>query len=227
MINWHPDEATLLAYSAGTLSTSYAVCVSAHLHYCPHCRAAYDSLNTLAATVLEEADVSDVSDSLLDDTLALLDDDSNASTPSSKAVTTPTEGATPASPYPPAIAKLLGDNVDKQWKWRWPKLRVIDLASEGNTTLSLYKISPGGKMPRHEHRGEELTLVLDGSFSDTYGTYRRGDIVARQENERHAPIASQSEDCVCLVLENATPSFSGVPGKIIHTAQKWFGNSAH
>ena len=219
MINWHPDEATLLAYSSGTLSTPYAVCVSSHLHYCPHCRAAYDSLNALAATVLEDAEMADVSDSLLDETLSLLDEDLSP-------VETVQKQQALATNYPPAVAKLLGEDHEGRWKWRWPKLRVIDLAADGKTTLSLYKISPGGKMPTHEHRGEELTLVLEGSFSDSYGTYRKGDVVVRQENERHAPIASQSEDCICLVLENATPSFSGFPGKIIDTAQKWFGPSS-
>ena len=37
-INHHPDDATLLAYAAGTLSEGFSLVVAAHLEYCPRCR---------------------------------------------------------------------------------------------------------------------------------------------------------------------------------------------
>jgi putative transcriptional regulator len=54
-------------------------------------------------------------------------------------------------------------------------------------------------MPEHEHRGEEITVLLKGSFSDAEGKYVRGDFVVRNAGERHQPTATLDTDCICLV----------------------------
>ena len=38
MVKYHPDTRFLTDYAAGSLPESQALCVSAHLHYCPACR---------------------------------------------------------------------------------------------------------------------------------------------------------------------------------------------
>ena len=54
-------------------------------------------------------------------------------------------------------------------------------------------------MPEHEHRGEEITVLLQGSFSDADGSYTRGDFLVRHAGEAHEPTATQDMDCICLV----------------------------
>ena len=54
-------------------------------------------------------------------------------------------------------------------------------------------------MPEHEHRGEEITVLLKGSFSDAEGKYVKGDFVVRHAGERHQPTATLDTDCICLV----------------------------
>ena len=38
--------------------------------------------------------------------------------------------------------------------------------------LALHKIDAGGKVPDHDYRGQEITVVLKGSFSDEDGVYQ-------------------------------------------------------
>lgn len=53
-------------------------------------------------------------------------------------------------------------------------------------------------MPRHDHQGEEITVILKGSFSDLDDQYHVGDFIVRRPGEKHQPVASQDEDCLCL-----------------------------
>jgi putative transcriptional regulator len=53
-------------------------------------------------------------------------------------------------------------------------------------------------MPHHEHRGDEITVVLQGSFSDQEDNYHVGDFIVRTKGEKHRPVAAQHEDCLCL-----------------------------
>ena len=63
-------------------------------------------------------------------------------------------------------------------------------------------------MPSHTHRGTELTLVLDGSFSDEEGVYLEGDFIARDAGQEHTPTASRSADCVCIGVLDAPIRFT-------------------
>ena len=86
---------------------------------------------------------------------------------------------------------LLGSEKSGRGKWQTlsPSLKRIKLTpGEDNEALNLYKIKPGGKIPPHEHRGDELALVLKGSFSDQKGVYQQGDFLLRTEGESHRPL---------------------------------------
>ena len=63
---------------------------------------------------------------------------------------------------------------------------------------SLLHICAGSSVPHHRHAGDEITVVLQGSFSDQDDNYGVGDFIVRTPGERHRPVASQDEDCLCL-----------------------------
>jgi putative transcriptional regulator len=65
-------------------------------------------------------------------------------------------------------------------------------------------------MPTHGHRGQELTLVLAGSFSDEHGTFARGDVEEADEDVEHQPIADPGEDCICLAVTDAPLRLRGI-----------------
>ena len=53
-----------------------------------------------------------------------------------------------------------------------------------------------------------MTLILEGGFSDSEGSYHEGDFILRRPGDVHAPTALQSEDCICLVVLDAPLKFT-------------------
>ena len=69
-------------------------------------------------------------------------------------------------------------------------------------------------MPRHTHRGLELTLVLTGAYCDAANCFERGDIQIADPTTDHQPVAQAGEDCICLVALEAPIWFTGPIGRL-------------
>ena len=111
----------------------------------------------------------------------------------------------------PAILQRLmsGDFSDLIWKKITRSLSISYLKTgDPNYEFALYHIKAGGKIPEHTHRGTEMTLVLEGGFSDADGRYDRGDFIFRQATDVHAPTALQTEYCICLSVVDAPLKFT-------------------
>jgi putative transcriptional regulator len=105
---------------------------------------------------------------------------------------------------------MSGDLTDLVWKKITSTLRISYLKTgDPNYEFALYHIKAGGRIPEHTHRGSEMTLVLEGGFSDADGSYHQGDFLLRQPSDVHAPTAVQSEDCICLAVLDAPLKFTG------------------
>ena len=98
-----------------------------------------------------------------------------------------------------------------------PSLREAKLETGQNKSeVSLYKIRRGGSAAEHNHKGREVTLVLEGAFSDSEGTYNVGDYVVREAGEIHRPIATQDKDCLCLSVLDAPLKLTGMMGALVN-----------
>lgn len=75
-------------------------------------------------------------------------------------------------------------------------------------------------MPDHGHRGAELTLVLEGAYSDVTGVYRRGDMQDVDEAVEHRPVADKSAERVCLIASERPCRFKVFIGRL---TQPWTG----
>ena len=103
------------------------------------------------------------------------------------------------------VKQIRKGNLDElQWKKVTRSLRIADLGDiDGAAEFSLYHIAEGGRIPQHNHSGTEMTLVLQGGFSDESGSYHAGDFITREAGDIHAPTALPGGDCICLaVLES-------------------------
>ena len=192
-------------HAAGNLPLGQAACVSVHLHYCEQCQRTSAQLQTLGATLFDGLPAEPVGDTLLNMVLARLDDAPPLSYASSSEWSA---GRTPA-----ILQRLMsGDLSDLVWKKVTRTLRISYLKTgDPNYEVALYHIKAGGRIPEHTHRGLEMTLVLEGGFSDADGSYHQGDFLLRQPGDIHAPTAVQSEDCICLAVLNAPLKFTGWP----------------
>ena len=81
--------------------------------------------------------------------------------------------------------------------------------------MRLLYIPPGQSVPEHGHGGLELTLVLQGSFSDSEGSFGVGDVETAHGEIEHQPVAGQGAPCICLAATDAPLRFRGLIPRLL------------
>lgn len=199
MVKYHPDTRFLTDYAAGTLPEAQALCVATHLHYCRDCRRKVSELTTLGEVLFSSQAPLPVQAGAFDTLMARID----------KSEDTPAQVAARTEPDTTALPGLIaglatGDLESLRWHKVGKSFRYSRINSKHDPReASLLHIRAGGSVPHHQHRGDEITVVLQGSFSDQEDRYHVGDFVVRSAGERHRPVASQDEDCLCLATLDA------------------------
>lgn len=201
MVKYHPDARFLTDYSAGSLPVAQALCVSTHLHYCRSCMAKVRELTELGALLFQQQSPSPAAPDQFDSLLRRVDALPAAAPREATPIATGTTPAnTGSASLPRPLHKLARGNLDNlTWRrigrsFRYSKLSTGD---KGHETALLH-IKAGGNVPHHRHAGDEITVVIRGSFSDQDDKYGVGDFIVRTSGEQHRPVASQDEDCLCL-----------------------------
>ena len=190
----HPPDEQLLPYVAGTADDATALLVACHLTLCPSCRDRVAHAEAVGGALLEATTAPAATEGLLEATLARLDDPE----PESEVEHDP-DGVLPAP-----LAARVGRFEALPWRWLFPGVHGIELPTEGRgMPVRLLRLAAGGHVPLHEHRGDEITLVLTGGFTDASGHYVRGDVCARDEEGVHEQRIDDGEDCVVLVVADA------------------------
>ncbi len=210
-MNYHPDSLWLEQYAAGTLPMAYSLCVAVHLSYCRQCRAEVEALQGLGGALMQQLPPVAVGDDLFQRVLSRLED-----TPEPAAAAVPDRQSSCGVPAP--LRQFVPGGYDQlRWSWLLPSVRAstIDLGEPGYQ-VALHRIEPGGRVMTHDHRDEELTLVLNGSFSDEFDIYRDGDFLVRGPSERHQPTASRNEPCLCLTVQRAPVRFTGPVARLLN-----------
>ncbi|SDW61943.1 ChrR family anti-sigma-E factor [Litoreibacter albidus] len=195
-ITHHTPDALMAAYVAGSLEAPFALVIAAHISMCLECRASYEAHQAIGGSVLEASPSSDLSGDLRTDTLALLD------APVKSRTYHRGNGVYPA----PVMEALKGQ--PPRWKSLGMGVRqcILTAGDEGSTRL-LY-IPPGQEVPDHSHNGLELTLVLQGSFSDSTGRFGAGDLEIADNDLEHTPKADEGAPCICLAATDAPLRFA-------------------
>jgi putative transcriptional regulator len=202
-ITHHLDDATIVAFAAGTAGEAHSIVVAAHISMCASCRAALRQAESLGGGILADQPAAAVSDICRAATLASLD----------VAMASPAQKRAPLAQgeLPPALSRALGGKTlsDIKWHKKAPGVATFDVAlPKGERThLKLLRIGTGRAMPEHGHGGEELTLILKGSYSDHMGKFSRGDVADLDEDVEHQPVVDSDEDCICLVATEAPTKF--------------------
>jgi putative transcriptional regulator len=205
MISYHPDSRYLTDFATANLPLAESVCVSAHLEFCGKCRAHVQQLMDVGGHLFANLPPEAVSDESFDAVMARVSTGAQVQTPVTVAAQAPREDVDEATQsnvfLPRAVRRLVSGSLDKlRWVQLGKALRVAPLqVSDESRETAIYDIRAGGRMPEHEHRGEEITVLLQGSFSDADGSYKRGDFVVRHAGEAHQPTATMDKDCICLV----------------------------
>ncbi len=184
----HPSEARLLDYACGSLAGSARLVVGAHLLTCPACSRAVGEFERVGGDWLEALDPALMSPEALPLALARID---RPSPPAAPAAPRP-EGWLPV---PDAVARAsLGRRRRAAGAWIVPVSR-----GPGAERCYLLGMSAGRGAPAHGHRAGEMTVVLRGAFCDGDEVYGPGDFCEHDGSIKHAPRATATGDCVCLI----------------------------
>ena len=207
----HPSLDLLQAYSAGNTHPALALAVAAHCSMCSLCRQRLAQLNEIGGTLLENVAPVELSDNGWQALQARLQQPEVLQRQQEKAESMV---EVTHSKLPAPLSKLMPQGLPKKftrigWSLRQATLKTM---SDG-TVIALHHISAGGTTPRHTHEGQEVTLVLEGSFSDENGLYQPGDFLLVDEHTDHRPTASKNEDCLCFTVQLAPLKLTGPIGK--------------
>lgn len=204
-ISHHLDDATLLAYAAGTLPEAFDLMVATHLSLCDVCRAAAGAFDVLGAAVaLDDAPCAQMDAGSLQSVIAHLPD-----------MQARPLRAKPAGIIPAPLQDYIGGNLDAvRWRPIGMGVKQAILKTSGTATARLLSIPAGAAMPDHGHHGTEMTMVLDGAFRDEDARFARGDVEIADSDVHHTPIADIGADCICLAVTDAPLQFDGVLARI-------------
>lgn len=206
-IKHHPDIATLMSCSAGSQPEALAAVVACHLAACTRCAAEVKRMSEIGVAMF---------DKLAPAPLA-----HDAPTMAARAAEADIPVAAPHAvagdvPYP--IAHRVGNSLEAiAWKrigpgiWHFP----IPLSKGATGDLRLVKVAPGKELPEHGHRGEELTLLLRGSYHDEIGTFEEGDIADLDDEVEHRPVADEVTGCICLIANEKKARFKGLIARLM------------
>lgn len=194
-IHHHTPDAMLASYAAGTLPHSFSVVVAAHVSMCARCRAALEAHQAVGGLLLESCAAEPVSSRLRQDVLAQLD-----------APFAPVPSYERSGIFPGPVVAAMKGRLPK-WQTLGMGVRQDILMADKTGSVRLLHIPAGQAVPDHGHNGLELTLVLQGSFSDEIGQFGVGDLEIADEELDHTPVAGAGEPCICLAATDAPLRF--------------------
>jgi putative transcriptional regulator len=205
----HPaPEELLLDYAAGALAAGPALAVALHVALDPTARRTVECLGALGGALMEGEDEAPFDEELLQRTLARLD---GVAVEPGPAPYVPRPGFEWA---PAPLAPHLDAGL--RWKRVFGGFEEMRLSLPGEHRVSLLKLEPGHGLPMHRHVGEEFTVVLQGGYTDSTGSYGVGDFAVGPGPEQHEPIADPGAPCIALIVIEKPIVLTGPFGRFLN-----------
>lgn len=200
MISFHPTDGQLHQFVTGDLTSAMSLVVSAHVDMCKHCQQTVADMTDdlanrwmndrpLERSNLNMIDTPDMS-SMLAGIMELEEDPAIETTPVAKSIEL--DGRQFELP------RTLGRFVHKTESWSklvgklWQA--PVDLGEIGKAHF-IY-MEKGGSVPEHTHRGNELTLVVNGEFEDGQRCFDTGDFIHLNNQHTHTPVSNHDDGCL-------------------------------
>jgi putative transcriptional regulator len=202
-------DALMAHYVAGSLPEPARVLVAAHLEMQPVNRLIVSDLESLAGEALELLTPAVITDKQA--RLAAIF--ASAAMPERPPSSTETFER---GHLPRALRDFIGfDIADIPWRTKLPGFKEYELGDIDGCEVSLMWIRAGRTLPAHTHQGVELTLVLDGAYSDVRGRYGPGDISVADDGLVHRPVAEKDRPCIAFSVLDAPIKFKGPLSQLI------------
>ncbi len=198
----------LLAFAAGALPRAPSLVIAVQAAMRVDVRDELRDYEAVGGALLEDCAPASMSAGLRDKVLSALDE---------PALPPKADSPTGDRRVPAPLWGYVGERLEAlPWRWVMPGLKdYVFSAGDGGTTRLMW-VQGGVKMPAHTHSGLELTLVLQGSYSDTSGRYQPGDLQLADASVDHRPVAERGDPCLCLVVTEAPVRLTGRLGRYLN-----------
>lgn len=225
MMKHHPSTDLLVEYANGSLPWAVNIAVAAHVQMCNACKQQVNLLNNIGGASLDNTPAELINDDSFSRLISRIEnspESSNTDSPDATEKAHSRENPTVATylvDSPIEIPTVISKILPKRLKWRkisnaLKSARLI--TGQNEYEVAFHKISKGGTVVEHDHRGLEVTLVLEGSFSDQNGVYQKGDLIVKQPGDVHQPTAARNHDCLCLSVCEAPVKITGFMGLLLN-----------
>lgn len=205
----------MLDYAAGTLDEAQSLIIATYLSMNASAREMLQACEAIGGELLEnECGKTFVAEKALASVLAQIDEGTLEK--QEKPCCAKKQCCEAEIPAP--LARYLtfeGANVPWQPLLRGIQHYRVPMTRRTKSIARLIRLAPGTRVPDHNHRGIEITLVLEGRFHDETGAYNKGDIMVADDSIHHSPVADKECGCVCLAVTDAPLRFSGLWGALI------------
>lgn len=222
MIKYHPTDQLIEQFAGGLLSPALSVIVATHIDLCPRCQqVAHDAEQLLAEQVMHTT-ASNLPPELNQQFNAMLE----------QILATPAPSTIIQPPYHENLylnGKLfnLPATLARQYhrigEWsRVPgKMLKAPLQLGSNESINLIYMDQGSQVPEHTHKGNEITLVINGVFNDEQDEYKDGDFVLLSQQHTHQP-ETRGEDCLTLATLDAPLHFTSGIARLLNPFSSLF-----
>ncbi len=201
-----------MQFSAGQMPNALGIMVACHLETCHHCNRRIKVYEQLGGEIMQDTAPVEVGSNVLSELLLKLDKPETEESSAQK----PYASVDPRIPRP--LSRFVPSYFDQlEWSGMSRSIKEFELPiSDTQYSAKLYKISAGKELPVHTHKGNEFTLVMDGSFSDKAGDYHQGDFILADTQTVHQPKAADNADCICFAVLDAPLKMTGFFGRMLN-----------
>jgi putative transcriptional regulator len=215
MISFHPKYTDLQAFSAGNCKPAMALMISAHVDMCAQCqRDCIDIQSELASDLFAQPKPVAILDRQY---LAMM---SNITELPVAEQTVPAASSTSIEldgkffELPRALRRHVKNTgnwshlVGKLWQ------APVDLGDIGKANF-MY-MEKGGRVPEHTHKGTEMTLVVDGQYSDGIAEYDCGDFTIMNNQHNHLPHSEADDGCLVFTIVDQPLHFTAGIARLLN-----------
>ena len=198
-----------MQFAAGQLPNALGIMAACHLEVCAQCQARVKLYDRLGGEILLATPGVAVKKELLSGLLDRLDEPEPVIA---------TESNLGDIRIPRPLRRFVPGFYDQlPWIGMTRSIKEFKLPiSDAHYTAKFYKIAAGSELPEHTHKGNEFTLVMDGSFRDKAGSYSQGDFILADHNTVHQPKADDDCDCICFAVLDAPLKMTGFFGRMLN-----------
>ena len=204
-------DALLLDYATGALSLPLEVLVETHLAMNEDSAKTMNMLMRLGGVLLEDSEPVSLSEGALENVLKAIEDDEESAALDTRRLDTN------SGFLPRPIADYIPNSDHASWRRIGLGLFECDVVFDVDQgRAKFYRIAPGTAVPSHTHTGTEVTLVLEGGFTDETGSYGPGDIAVQEEGCEHKPVADNDGECLVFAINQGDIQLTGPLGRVLN-----------